>query len=346
MAVRTITVTQTADKFSYTTTVSPTSISYNPGDTLSVVTSGATFNGTTGVILYWPDGLLASSGVLGLGIGDQDSATIVTQTTTNFGSFQGVAGTATIRIQTYQGTPGLTQGLANCTITGTGDSTPNTFGFTDVTSAAFGTDYERSIIITGLGTGNKCIIFCDGATFKINSGAYQESNRYALASNSDTVTVKLRSGIGHDISAQAVLYASTLTRTSVVKDTLSVTTSSPSGSTYGVEVYNSSGNKTLAIDSYQSRYVQQGTVTLDMSNSAGTPQVITDTAVVSVPGMTNTDTWQILYTSGFFTVGDTEADLTVTKQTNQFTVSRTETVPANTSDTSLNDVSYIVYNIG
>jgi len=216
-----------------------------------------------------------------------------------------------------------------------GDSVPS-FNFSNITGATPYTLYTRTATISGMSTGNTCYIVTEGnVELKLNSGAYKTSydlfNTPFEVSNGDVLTARIRSPGGYD-STQTYRVAAKSYGAYTFSDVITASTSTaPAGTSYGFEVFNSSGVNTLTTSSRSSRFVLSGSGNLTLNNSAsGTAQILTASTTVTVSGMLANDNWIILYGYTDSVYGDNES-WELTKNTGSFQLKVTAQVQANQS---------------
>jgi len=142
-----------------------------------------------------------------------------------------------------------------------------------------------------------------------------------VSGTSVTVTNGTASGIGTSSASRNATFTTPssqgtltfrLTATDNDSDTttadVSVAVTGSSGGTYGLEVWNSAGAKTLEVSDRAPRFITSGSVVAAVGNTN-----------VSVTGMTNDDTWIVLINGPRALY----SNITVTKGTNQFTINNT-----------------------
>lgn len=195
-----------------------------------------------------------------------------------------------------------------------GDSTPST-GDQSLTNQTAGATVTKSFTVAGLGTGKKCVYritsgFDSGNTAIRKSGGTYASSTVPVA-NGESVQIRTTAIDVPELTKVVPIESIDLTGTSVNDFSLKVTTAADTDSAYGIEVFNSSGNKTLSMTSRTSRWVTSGTVTASSVAGGATTNV-----AVSVSGMTDSDTWTVFCVSNNIFTGVQD----ITKSSGQFTV--------------------------
>lgn len=183
-----------------------------------------------------------------------------------------------------------------------------TLSTTAVTPGSYAT---TSFTVSGLSTGATSRFRATGAEIKINSGSWSLAGAYALASNGDTVSLRATAPGFYDGSTVHQVEGLNAAGNGWTQFWEATTVTNPT-SAYGIEVYNSSGNQTLSINSRSARFVNSGTFTKTAIAASGG----TATETISITGMTDTDDWVILTTHS----NDLYIILEVTKNSGSFTV--------------------------
>jgi hypothetical protein len=167
---------------------------------------------------------------------------------------------------------------------GSTDTTPDQFTFTSITGAARSTVYtSNSITITGINA-STAVSITGGEYEKNASGSWVTANGTAVVN--DTFRVR------HTSSASYSTTTSTSLTVGGVVGTYNVTTlDDPVTSTYGFEVYNSSGIRTLSVSTRTPRLVLAGNVSI----TVGTTVATYSSSPLTVTGYSPTDdSWQVL----------------------------------------------------
>jgi hypothetical protein len=179
----------------------------------------------------------------------------------------------------------------------------------------------------GIATTQTFSISGTGAAFSVNGGTMDTNNK--SVSEGDTIVVRLTTASTYSTSRTATLGFPGLTSNT---KTWTLTTGvdggsdndggdSGAGGTYGLEIYNSSGNSLVDANSRVSRLVSSGVV-LNL-NGGGTTS-----SAISVTGLSTSDDWSIVVTVG-------NANVASAGQIDEFSVNRSSgsfTITNNTQE--------------
>lgn len=171
-------------------------------------------------------------------------------------------------------------------------------GTITVTTSGFGS----GTLYWGVNSAIEFVTYIGSVTITNNSGTF-------------SLTPKADSTTEGDETATVLLYSDQARLNQVASDTFIIndTSTSAAGSIYGVQVFNASGTKILDVTDTLERFVQSGSVNVTAGSS-------TD---VTVTGMTNTDTWEVLVIPQNTTNFGALWQVYATKGTNKFTVYNT-----------------------
>lgn len=198
------------------------------------------------------------------------------------------------------------------------DSIPAVPSISDITNQPINSDATTSFTVSGLSTSKAAhyLSLFNDSQLKVNSGSYSSN---VVAQNGDTITVKIPTASTYDTITRAYIFTEDGAGNGISKAINAVTAVNPAG-TYGVQVWNSSGVKTLDVGSRTGRIVATGSTTLSFP-SVSSGSFSSDSNTITVSGMQNTDDWAILTDLG---QGDTTApyifNYTVTKNSGSFTI--------------------------
>jgi len=166
------------------------------------------------------------------------------------------------------------------------DSTPDQFSFNSINGATKNQVYaSNAITVTGINT---------TTAVSISNGEYEKNNSGTWTSQNGTASVNDTFKVRHTSSNQQNITTSTTLTIGGVAGTFSTTTASDiNTSNYGLEIYNSSETKVLAVSSRVPRLVTAGSATI----TVGTTVATYSSSAISVTGISPTDdSWQILIT--------------------------------------------------
>ena len=163
------------------------------------------------------------------------------------------------------------------TLSAPNDSTPDAFSFSDQTGVALSSLItSNTITVTGINTTANVTI--SGGNYSKNGGAYTSAN--TTASLNDTFTVR------HTSSSSNGGTKNTTLTIGGVSDTFTTTTANASSnSTYGIEVYTSSGNVAFTISDNIASFYDGGSFTI--TNGSSTSSSIT------VAGLTSSSLFEV-----------------------------------------------------
>lgn len=182
-------------------------------------------------------------------------------------------------------TVGGTSDTWTITTAGSGtDTTPDQFTFTSITGAAKSTLYtSNSITVTGINA---------SATVSITGGEYEKNASGTWVTANGTASVNDTFRVRHTSSNQFSTQTSTALTIGGIVGTYYVTTlDAEATGLYGLEVYNSSGNRILDVSSRVPRLVAAGNVSI----TVGTTVATYSASPLSVTGYTpSNDSWEVL----------------------------------------------------
>ena len=187
---------------------------------------------------------------------------------------------------------------------------------------ATNTTYDTSpLTINGIASTQTFSISGTSAQFKVNSGTMDATNK--SVSEGDTIVVRLTTSGVENTARTATLGFPGLTSNT---KTWTLTTGTGTGTgtggggpggdsgTYGLEIYNSSGNSLIDQNSRVARAVSSGVI----SSLAGGG---TTSSAISVTGLTNTDDWTIVVTVALTPLAAGQpSKFSVNKGTGSFTI--------------------------
>ncbi len=280
---------------------SPTNrLTINPGDTVSFVPGTLSTDTGMSPLKFAETTVLTPSISIGLTGITPSTDTIVSGGSTRVGTVNVFAGNFQVTLRNPN-TVLAASDTAYFTISGDSDPTITGSGGQNISAGtSLHTSFTKTYTVGGLGSSNKARIYAAGnAEFKLNSGSFKSTGYFDVVNN-DVLTIRAISPSGYNSTFKVGFYVvNPVTAAATSFPVLISTGNAPSGG-YGLETFNSSGNKTLSISSRSARYVSQGTGSVNVNNSAGSlPADLSDTDTISVTGMANNDTWLVLLDTSF-----------------------------------------------
>jgi hypothetical protein len=173
---------------------------------------------------------------------------------------------------------GVSDTFTSTTESAPNDSTPDAFSFSDQTGVARSSVVtSNTITVTGINTA--ATVTVSGGNYSKNGGAYTSAS--TTANVNDTFSVR------HTSSSSYATNKSTTLTIGGVSDVFTTTTESQTtNATYGVQVYNSSGNVAFNTASNIATFYDGGSFTIT-NGSSTSPSI-------SVTGLTNSSLFTIL----------------------------------------------------
>ena len=280
---------------------SPTNrLTINPGDTVSFVPGTLSTDTGMSPLKFAETTVLTPSISIGLTGITPSTDTIVSGGSTRVGTVNVFAGNFQVTLRNPN-TVLAASDTAYFTISGDSDPTITGSGGQNISAGtSLDTSFTKTYTVGGMSSANRTNVFAAGnAEFKLNSGSFKSTGSFLIANN-DVLTIRLKSPSGYNSTLKAGFYVvNPVAGTSTSFPVLISTGNAPSGG-YGLETFNSSGNKTLSISSRSARYVSQGSGSVNLNNSSGSDDAnLSDTDTISVSGMANNDSWLVLLGTSF-----------------------------------------------
>lgn len=280
---------------------SPTNrLTVAPGDTVSFVPGTLSTDSQMSPLKFADSTVLTPSISVGLTGINPNTDTIVSGGSTRVGTVNVFAGNFQVTLRNPN-TVTAASDTAYFTISGDSDPTITGSGGQNINAGtSLDTSFTKTYTVGGLGSSNKARVFATGnAEFKLNSGSFKSVGSFDVVNN-DVLTLRAKSASGYNSTLRTGFYVSNPVTAAFSTFPVLISTGDAPDGGYGLETFNSSGNKTLSISSRSARYVSQGTGSVNLNNSSGSAQAdLSDTDTISVTGMANNDTWLVLLDTSF-----------------------------------------------